>query len=73
VTKKRAVEDILRDWRAAEAALPDDGSTPSTELMERIGFLRAEYEAAMAERDVEAHDLARPPGDDFRRDRGMAS
>jgi hypothetical protein len=58
----RPVDQILRDWREAEASLPKDGSTPDLGLIQRITFLRAEYEAAIDEREDEAEELRRPPG-----------
>lgn len=70
--RPRQVEQILRDWRAAEAELPPDEARPETELLERIGFLRAEYEAAMAELQDEAAELARRPGADLTADRSSA-
>lgn len=60
----RTVEDILRDWRAAEADLPQDGSSPDLELVERINFLRVEYAAEVDARRDSAEDLGRAPGED---------
>jgi hypothetical protein len=64
----RTPEQILRDWREAEAFLPDDGSAPSPDLLARIGYLRAEHLIAMERRAAEAAELARPPGWPHRKD-----
>jgi hypothetical protein len=57
----RPIDHILADWRAAEAAQPTDGTAPDVELLERIGYLRDEYEAAVAERAEKADELRRMP------------
>jgi hypothetical protein len=58
----RPVEQILREWREAEATVPQD-SSPDLELIQRIGFLRAEYAAAIDAREDEAEELGRSPGE----------
>jgi hypothetical protein len=58
----RTPEQILKDWRQAEALLPADDSLPDPDLLARIGYLRAEHELAMATRTAEAAELARAPG-----------
>ena len=58
----RPVEQILREWREAEAHVPDDGS-PDLELVQRISFLRAEYAAAIDAREDEAEELGSTPGE----------
>jgi hypothetical protein len=64
----RTPEQILKDWRQAEALLPDDGSAPDPALLARIGYLRAEHELAMDRRAAEALELGRPPGWPHRED-----
>ena len=59
----RPVDEILREWREAEALLPTDGSTPDITLIERVSDLRAEYAAAIDEREDEAQELGRTPGE----------
>jgi hypothetical protein len=58
----RPVEQILREWREAEASVPDE-SSPDLGLIQRISFLRAEYAAAIDAREDEAEELARSPGE----------
>ena len=55
----RSPEQILVEWRAAEAALDPDDVEPS--LLARIIELRAEHAAAVAARGDEARELAQPP------------
>ena len=55
----RTVEDILGDWRRAEAERVD-GDDPRLEA--RIEHLREEHAAAVARLQDEADELARPPG-----------
>ena len=55
----RNLEQILAEWRAAEAALDPDDVDPS--LLARIIELRAEHAAALAAREGEARELAQPP------------
>jgi hypothetical protein len=56
---ERSVEDILTDWRQAEAERAA-GSDPLIEA--RIERLRQEHADAVAQLQEEADDLARPPG-----------
>lgn len=55
----RAVEDILADWRRAEAER-GTGEDPGLEV--RIERLRQEHADAVALLQNEADELARPPG-----------
>jgi hypothetical protein len=57
----RTPEQILKDWREAEALLPADGSTPDPDLLSRIGYHRAEHQIAMANRAAQAAELGRTP------------
>lgn len=57
----RSVEQILAEWRSAEAAVDPNAVDPH--LVERIERLRLEYSEAVAARHVEADDLRRNPGD----------
>jgi hypothetical protein len=61
MARSRNVEMILRDWRNAEAQLVGHESSPDPALVERIESLKAEYAAAVKDRDVEAHSLGRAP------------
>jgi hypothetical protein len=55
----RSVEDILAEWRQAEAERAA-GTDPRIEA--RIERLRQEHAHAVALLQEEADDLARPPG-----------
>lgn len=55
----RSLAEILVDWRTAEAAYDPDH--PDPELLVRAERFRREYAEAMAEHDVEAHELGRAP------------
>lgn len=59
---ERSPEEILAEWRRTEAALAADSTDP-TDLARRsrIEELRQEYAESVAARDVEAHELGRPP------------
>ncbi len=63
----RTIRDIIKDWRAAEAELPTDGSDPSPEVAARVDSLRAEHAAAM-DREI---DHAGSLKERARRDRGL--
>ena len=56
---KRTVEDILGDWRRAEA---ERGNDDDPRLETRIDHLRQEHADAVARLQDEAEELARPPG-----------
>lgn len=55
----RAVEDILADWRRAEA---ERGTSEDPGLEARIDRLRQEHADAVALLQSEADELARSPG-----------
>jgi hypothetical protein len=56
---QRTVEDILTDWRQAEA---ERAAGPDPLIEARIERLRQEHADAVALLQDEADDLARPPG-----------
>ena len=56
---ERTVEDILTDWRAAEA---ERGTSEDPALEARIDGLRQEHADAVSRLQSEADELARPPG-----------
>jgi hypothetical protein len=56
---ERTVEDILTDWRRAEAE-SEAGRDPLAEA--KVERLRQEHADAVARLQDEADDLARPPG-----------
>lgn len=54
----RSPEEILADWRAAEAAVTD---TPDPDLESRIERLKAEHAEAVRARSTEARQLGSAP------------